>query len=208
LQIIRPGIDIAIVVGGDAAIAIEGKGQIDADTAIRENGVAEDGIVDGSVASYNHPGAIYITLTAIEGDDVTRVSSATPHRRVVTRNVNPRPGVSQWLCPADVSANNVPLNQSVRCRGSENVQTNAAIAGDQITGRRAGSSYQPADDVIGTAVDTDAFVRIGQGNCSVAIGANKVALNQVVGLVSKGNAAIVSGNEITGDKGNTANQGI
>jgi hypothetical protein len=45
LQIVRPGIDIAIVIGLDA-VGVAVKLQIDPEAGVRENGVAEDRVVD------------------------------------------------------------------------------------------------------------------------------------------------------------------
>ena len=73
MQIIRTGIGIAIVIGLDA-VRVAVKLQIDPEAGIRENGVAEQGVVDGAGVMHPNSGARGTThrSAAVEGDDVAR----------------------------------------------------------------------------------------------------------------------------------------
>ena len=90
MQIIRPGIHIAIVIGLDA-VGVAVKLQIDPEAGVRENGVAENGVVDGGGVMHPDSGARGIThrsAAAIEGDDVALPSARAAYHVVVAVNLN------------------------------------------------------------------------------------------------------------------------
>ena len=74
LQIVWPGIGIAIVIGLDA-VGVAVKLQIDPEAGVRENGISKDGVVDGGGVMHPDSGKKGIThrsIAAVEGDDVAR----------------------------------------------------------------------------------------------------------------------------------------
>lgn len=90
MQIIRPGIDIAIVVGLDA-VGVAVKLQIDPEAGVGENGVAEDGVVDGGSVVHPNSGETWTThrsAAAVEGDDVALAGSRAANGVIVAVNLN------------------------------------------------------------------------------------------------------------------------
>src|SRR5438105_2378179 len=99
------------MIGRDAARAIRVNIQVDAQAAVRENRVTKHGVVDRSVARYPYSNEIgRTTHSAIECDDVACVSSCAAHCTVVTANINAAHGVAQWICPSDIGADDVALD--------------------------------------------------------------------------------------------------
>src|SRR5207302_5398625 len=102
---------VAMVIGRDAARSIGVNVQIDPQTAVRENRVTKHGVVDRSVARYPYSDEIgRTTHSAIECDDVACVSGRAAHCTVVTANINAAHGVAQWICPCDIGADDVALD--------------------------------------------------------------------------------------------------
>jgi len=112
LQIIRPCIDVAMIVGGDAAVAIECDGQIDAEPAVRKDGVTQYCVVNGGIATDNYAGIIYIAPAAIKGDDVTRTRDCAAHGRIMTANEDTLV-ITQGFCACDIRTDNIALNKRV-----------------------------------------------------------------------------------------------
>ncbi len=183
LQVVWAGIDIAIVIGLDA-VGVAVKLQIDPEAGIRENGVAEDGVVGGS--GVMHPdsgekGTTHRSAPAVEGDDVARVRVGAAYGIVMTVNGDPARGVAQRLCACDIGADYVTLDKVAGGVLSEDHTRVAIVAGDEITGRRPRSGCQPADYITRAAgIEIHASVGIRQGDCSCDICANEVSLHRVV----------------------------
>ncbi len=112
------------------------------------------------------------------------------------------------MCACDVSPDDIALDDIPLCRATGNPHTGGAIPGDQIAGRRAGSSCQAADDVIRSAIGVHADIWIRQNYCSCNVGANKVALDRVVIPTEQINAATVRGYNVTGINGCAADEAI
>ena len=111
MQVVWAGDIIAVVIGRDAARAIGVNIQVDPQTAIRENRVTKHGVVDRSVAKYPYSDEIRgTTHAAVECDDVACVRGRAAHCTVVTANRNAAHGVAQWICPCDVGADDVALD--------------------------------------------------------------------------------------------------
>ncbi len=90
LQIVRPGIGIAIVIGLDA-VGIAVKLQIDPEAGVRENGISKDGVVDGGGVMHPESGKKGIThrsIAAVEGDDVARACVRAADGVIVAANLN------------------------------------------------------------------------------------------------------------------------
>jgi hypothetical protein len=90
LQIIRAGVGIAVVIGCHAARVFGATNKIDSETAVREDGIAENGVVDrgdGGVSDH-YPGVIHITRAAVKGDDVARANGRAANGIVVAINGN------------------------------------------------------------------------------------------------------------------------
>ena len=127
MKIIRPGIHIAIVIRLDA-IGVAIKLQIDPEADVRENGVAQQGVVNGGGVMHPDPGAKGITgYAAVEGDNVARVRVGAPHGVVVPVNENSA-RVAQRLCACDIGADDVALDEVVRTEESEDETGVASIA--------------------------------------------------------------------------------
>jgi len=166
LQIIRPSIDVAIVIGLDA-VRVAVKLQIDPEAGVRENGVAEQGVVDGAGVVHPDSGEKGITVRsapAIKGDDVARVRVRPAHGIVVTVNGDPTGGVAQRLCACDIGADDVTLDEVARGILSEGQGRVAIVARNKIAGRRAGSGCQSAEVATRDAsIEIHAKVRIAEG---------------------------------------------
>ena len=90
LQIVRPSIDIAIVIGLDA-VGVAVKLQIDPEAGVRENGISKDGVVYGG--GVMHPdsgtrGTTHRRAASVEGDDVARASGRAADGVIGTVNLN------------------------------------------------------------------------------------------------------------------------
>jgi hypothetical protein len=209
LQIIRTGIGIAVVIGRNAAIAFGATNQIDSQAAVREDGITEDGVVNGACATgYCHSDVIWrSTHGAVEGDDVTRAASCAAYGVAVTTDQDAAQ-IAQGLCAGDVGADDVALDKIALGTTYDHTIV-ATTAGDQIAGRRTGSGCQAADDVIrDAAIDIHASVWIRQSGCSGYIRANEVALDRAAGSTVQVNPAVVGGDDVTGINGRTADEGI
>ena len=210
LQTIRPGAGIAMD-DGLHTVGVAVKLQVDPEAGVRENGVAEDCVVDGGVVMHPDSGEKGIThrsAAAVEGDDVARVGGGAAYRIVVTVNNDPARRVGQRLSAGDVGADNIALDEVAGAAGSEDNTGVASIAGDQIAGRCTRSSCQAADEVIGGAIDVYACVRVRQGDCACNVCADEVALDRVVGSAEQVNATGVGGDDVTGSNGRTADEVI
>lgn len=207
MQIIRPGIDIAIVIGLDA-VGVAVILQIDTEAGVRETGVTQDSVVDRAGVMNPDSGARSIThrsAPAIEGDDVARVSGRTANSVIMSVNLYAARGIAQRLCACDIGADDVTLNEVAGGVLSEDQTRVAIVARDQIARRRAGSSCQASDGAVRDAsIEIHAKVWITQGDCACNIRADKVALDGIVRSTEQFNAAIVCGYDVTGVSSRTA----
>src|SRR4029077_15857505 len=186
---------IAVMIGRDTAPGIAGGLQIDAEAGVREDGVAENGVVDvPGVYPDAYSGTKAIAGSTVEGDDVARAGDHAAHGVVVAGGaavinyVNAHLWISRRLSACDIRADNVALDEIARPTG--HVHTIDTIARDQIPRRRAGRSCQSADDVF-IRIDRDAQTpRIWQGYCSRNVRADEVALNRHSGTCAEGVNAI------------------
>lgn len=153
LQIVRPGIGVATIIGCHEARGLGATKQIDADAGIRENGVAENGVVDvrGGCDLYSLTIATAWRNT-VEGDNVA-LSSARAANGVANAAVagvinygNSRPVIAQRLSACHIRANEVALDEIARAAG--HIHTIDAITRDQIPRRRARRSCGSADDIV------------------------------------------------------------
>src|SRR6267154_3303341 len=85
LQVVWSGIHIAIIIRCDAARVLSAAEQIDTETTIREDRIAKNGVVDGSVASDAYSDEVWSsTHGAVEGDDVACAANCAADCVVVT----------------------------------------------------------------------------------------------------------------------------
>src|SRR4029077_6395815 len=151
LKIIRAGARVAMDVHCDAARALGAAEQIDSETAVGENRVAEDGVVDGSVAGDAYSDEIWSTTHgAVEGDDVARAGGRAAYRVVMTINLD-ADRVAQGLRACDIGADDVTLDDSALNRAAKSPTKVTIITRDEITWRRPRRGCQPADDIISVA---------------------------------------------------------
>src|SRR6516225_167074 len=150
-----------MVVSRDAARALSAAEQIDPETAIGENRVAQDGVVDSSVARHAYSDEIWCaTHGAVEGNDVARAGSCAAYGVVVTTNVD-ADQVAQRLCAGDISTDDVALDDSAVNVATKVHPKVTIIARNEITGRRSWRGCQPADNIIRTAgIETHAPIWI------------------------------------------------
>jgi len=83
LQVIKPGIAIAMVIGCHAARVFGATNEIDADADVRENRVAENGVVDAGSDLYSAGESTITPSRTVEGDDVARASGRAAYGVVV-----------------------------------------------------------------------------------------------------------------------------
>src|SRR5262249_36181988 len=182
LQIIRPGARITMDNGLDA-VGVAVILQIDPEAGIRENGVAEQRVVDGGGVMHPDSGKKGTTAhqiaSAVEGDDVASTCCGATYRIAGSVADEEAARIAQWLCACDIRPDDVAREGGAGGAGPEDHPSFADVARDQIAGRCTGSSRQPADDVIRRAIDIDAYIWIAQGNCSGYVRANEVALHRV-----------------------------
>src|SRR5262249_15822858 len=148
LQVIRSGIDIAIVIGLDA-IGIAVELQIDAEAGVREDRVAKNGVVNRAGVMHKDScdtGVTHRSAAAIEGYDVARVSVRAADGVVVTIDQDAA-RIAQGLCASNIGANNVALDEVAGGVLSDDYTkvASAGVGGDQIAGWRTRSSCQTAD---------------------------------------------------------------
>src|SRR4029077_6076276 len=153
-----------MIVGVVNAIGRAGDLQLDAEAEIRENGVAENGVVDVPV-----PGVCsdHYSVTkeiarpiAVEGDDVARAGGRAANGVVVAgvaAGINYQNAllvIAQRLSACEIGADDVALDEIARRAGHFHTSPRVT-ARDHIPRRRAGSSCQSADDSAG-AKEVDA----------------------------------------------------
>ena len=110
LQIVWTEVGIAVVIGCDAARAIEWDRQIDPETAIGKNGVTQDTIAGRNAAAYYYSGVIYIARCTIKRDDIARARLRAAYRRARSaKNADAR-RISQRVRACNVGTNGVALD--------------------------------------------------------------------------------------------------
>src|SRR5262249_59967382 len=105
--------------------------QMDPEVAIRENRVAEQGVVDGGVVMHPASGKKGTTAhqiaPAVEGNDVACVRVGAAHGVVVPVNEDPA-RVAQRLCAGDIGADDVALDEGAGGAGCEDHTSVANVA--------------------------------------------------------------------------------
>jgi hypothetical protein len=112
LQIVWPGIDIAIVIGLDA-VRVAVKLQIDPEAGVREDGISKDRVVDGRRVM--HPdsgieGTTHGSAAAVESDDVPRAGVGAADGVIGPVNLNTARKVRQRLSAGNVGADDVAFD--------------------------------------------------------------------------------------------------
>src|SRR5438876_4229491 len=210
LQVVWSGIHIAIIIRCDAAVAIGLNDQIDPEAAIREDRIAKNGVVDGSVARDAYSDEIWSTTHgAVEGDDVAYAAHCAADCVVVTNNAD-SDRVDQGLCAGDIGTDDVTLDDSAVNIAAKKHTKVTVIARDEVTRWRARSCRQSADDIIRAAdIETDSTVPTRQSDCSSDVRADEVALHHVVRVINaQGNVAAVAGDDVTRIDGCAADEHI
>src|SRR6516164_2608522 len=89
--------------------------QIDSEAGIRENGIAQQGVVDGRGVMHPDSGKKGTTAhqigSAVEGDDVASTCCGATYRIAGSVADEDAARIAQWLCACDIRPDDIALDE-------------------------------------------------------------------------------------------------